>query len=58
MVVSMDLAMVRADHVVAGLPEVAWQRLSCGDGAHGSREYRSGLLDGFINETGLTVQLL
>lgn len=36
-VVAMDLRMPRAHQVIAGLPEGAWQRLSCGDGAHGPR---------------------
>jgi SRSO17 transposase len=29
----------RVDHLVAGLPETEWQRLSVGDGAHGPRLY-------------------
>lgn len=39
MVVSMEGGMVRADQVAAGLPAAAWERLSCGDGAHGPRVY-------------------
>lgn len=38
-VVAMDLRMPRAHQVIAGLPERAWERLSCGDGAHGPRVY-------------------
>jgi SRSO17 transposase len=29
----------RVDTIIAGLPEQAWKRLSCGDGAHGPRVY-------------------
>jgi SRSO17 transposase len=37
MVVSMDLLRRRAHSVIAELDESGWQRLSCGDGAHGQR---------------------
>jgi hypothetical protein len=36
---SMQLTKVRADRVIAELPEQAWARLSCGDGSHGQRIY-------------------
>jgi len=39
MVVSMQGGMVRADQVAAGLAAATWERLSCGDGAHGPRVY-------------------
>jgi len=39
MVVSMQLRQRRAHTVVAELDASAWQRLSCGDGAHGPRVY-------------------
>jgi SRSO17 transposase len=39
MVVSMELIKVRAGRVIADLPESAWTRLSCGDGARGPRLY-------------------
>ncbi|WP_201301339.1 IS701 family transposase [Nocardiopsis sp. FR6] len=38
-VVAMDLRMPRAHQVVAEVPERAWERLNCGDGAHGPRIY-------------------
>ncbi|GAA3969757.1 IS701 family transposase [Actinomadura viridis] len=37
MVVAMNLTKVRSHHVIADLPEAAWKRLSCGDGARGPR---------------------
>lgn len=37
MVVSMELAKVRVDRVIADLDGTGWQRLSCGDGARGPR---------------------
>ncbi|WP_435876305.1 IS701 family transposase [Saccharopolyspora shandongensis] len=39
MVVSMELAKVRASRVIDGLDESAWHRVSCGAGAHGERIY-------------------
>ncbi len=39
MVVSMELAKVRASTVIDGLDESAWHRVSCGVGAHGERIY-------------------
>lgn len=39
MVVSMQLRQRRAHTVIAELDVSAWQRLSCGDGAHGPRVY-------------------
>ncbi|MCD2115090.1 IS701 family transposase [Rhodococcus rhodochrous] len=39
MVVSMQLRQRRAHTVIAELDASAWQRLSCGDGAHGPRVY-------------------
>lgn len=37
MVVSMELTKARVNRVVADLDDLAWQRLSCGDGARGPR---------------------
>ncbi|SFK43124.1 hypothetical protein SAMN05216275_1251 [Streptosporangium canum] len=39
MVISMRLTQERAHHLIAELEQTAWQRLSCGDGAHGPRLY-------------------
>lgn len=39
MVISMQLRQRRAHAVIAELEPSAWQRLSCGDGAHGPRVY-------------------
>jgi SRSO17 transposase len=39
MVISMDLRQRRARAVIADVEPTAWQRLSCGDGAHGRRIY-------------------
>jgi SRSO17 transposase len=39
MVISMDLRQRRARAVIADVEPTAWQRLSCGDGAHGQRIY-------------------
>ncbi|WP_443029647.1 IS701 family transposase [Spirillospora sp. NBC_01491] len=39
MVISMRLAQERAHHLIAELKPDGWQRLSCGDGAHGPRVY-------------------
>lgn len=40
MVITMEFfGQARAHHLVRELPGDAWQRLSCGDGAHGPREY-------------------
>ncbi|WP_372495498.1 IS701 family transposase [Saccharopolyspora soli] len=39
MVVSMQLAKVRANRIIEGLDHSAWRRLSCGAGAHGQRVY-------------------
>ncbi|WP_421097777.1 IS701 family transposase [Rhodococcus sp. As11] len=39
MVISMQLRQRRAHAVIAELDASAWQRLSCGDGAHGPRVY-------------------
>jgi hypothetical protein len=39
MVISMDLRQRRAHAVIAELAGHDWQRLSCGDGAHGERIY-------------------
>uniref|UniRef100_UPI003898DE1A IS701 family transposase n=1 Tax=Actinomadura formosensis TaxID=60706 RepID=UPI003898DE1A len=36
-VVAMDLTRPRAHQVIADLPEEAWKRMSCGDGARGPR---------------------
>nr|BFE36135.1 hypothetical protein GCM10010200_083860 [Actinomadura rugatobispora] len=41
MVVAMNLTKVRSHHVIADLPEAAWKRLNCGDGARG-HECRTG----------------
>lgn len=45
MVVSMELAKVRVDQLVAEVPGDAWKRLSCGDGAHGLRVYDWAVVD-------------
>jgi SRSO17 transposase len=45
MVISMDLRQRRAHAVIAELAEDQWQRLSCGDGAHGQRLYDWAVLD-------------
>lgn len=37
MVISMELRQRRAHTVIADLPATAWQRINCGDGAHGPR---------------------
>lgn len=34
-----DIGYGRADDIIAGLPASAWNRMSCGDGAHGPRRY-------------------
>ncbi|WP_376773693.1 IS701 family transposase [Lipingzhangella halophila] len=39
MVITMDLGQSRADRLIAGLGEETWHRLSCGEGAHGTRVY-------------------
>ncbi len=39
MVITMQLGQARAQELIAELPEQAWQRLSCADGAHGPRVY-------------------
>jgi len=39
MVISIDLRQRRAHAVIADVEPAAWQRLSCGDGAHGQRIY-------------------
>lgn len=39
MVISMKLTQKRVHHLIDELEEDAWQRLSCGDGAHGPRVY-------------------
>jgi SRSO17 transposase len=40
MVITMEFfGQARAHELIGGLPANAWQRLSCGDGAHGPREY-------------------
>jgi SRSO17 transposase len=39
MVISMDLRQRRAHAVIADVEPAAWQRLSCGNGAHGQRIY-------------------
>lgn len=39
MVISMDLRQRRSHSVIAEIDQDAWQRLSCGDGAHGQRIY-------------------
>jgi SRSO17 transposase len=40
MVMTMEFfGQARAHHLIGELPEDAWTRLSCGDGAHGPREY-------------------
>lgn len=38
-VISMDLRQRRAHAVIAEVDPNAWQRISCGDGAHGRRLY-------------------
>jgi SRSO17 transposase len=38
-VITGDMRSQRVDQVVAELPARAWRRLSCGEGAHGPREY-------------------
>jgi SRSO17 transposase len=45
MVISMDLRQRRAAPVIAELAESDWERLSCGDGAHGQRLYDWAALD-------------
>ncbi|WP_435876000.1 IS701 family transposase [Saccharopolyspora shandongensis] len=45
MVVSMELAKVRVDRLVAEVSDDAWERLSCGDGAHGPRCYDWAVVD-------------
>ena len=45
MVISMDLRQRRADAVIADLTDGDWQRLSCGDGAHGQRLYDWAAID-------------
>ncbi|WP_344869565.1 IS701 family transposase [Amycolatopsis ultiminotia] len=45
MVISMDLRQRRAHAVIADVAPVAWQRLSCGDGAHGRRIYDWAVVD-------------
>lgn len=44
-VIAMDLRSRRADAVVADAPAAAWQRVSCGDGAHGHRFYDWAAID-------------
>lgn len=39
MVISMDLRQRRVHAVIADVDPATWQRLSCGDGAHGQRIY-------------------
>ncbi|WP_425573579.1 IS701 family transposase, partial [Nocardiopsis rhodophaea] len=39
MVITMNLGQERAHRLIAAIPEQAWERLSCGDGAHGPRVY-------------------
>jgi hypothetical protein len=45
MVISMDLRQRRAHAVIAELSEYDWERLSCGDGAHGQRLYDWAAID-------------
>lgn len=45
MVISMDLRQRRARAVIADVEPTAWQRLSCGDGAHGQRIYEWAVVD-------------
>ena len=45
MVVSMELTKARVNRVVADLDDLAWQRLSCGDGARGPRVSDWALVD-------------
>ncbi|WP_432856719.1 IS701 family transposase [Amycolatopsis sp. CA-161197] len=45
MVISMDLRQRRARAVIADVDPAAWQRLSCGDGAHGQRIYDWAVVD-------------
>ncbi|WP_434219669.1 IS701 family transposase [Amycolatopsis nalaikhensis] len=45
MVISMDLRQRRARAVIAEVEPAAWQRLSCGDGAHGQRIYDWAVVD-------------
>jgi SRSO17 transposase len=45
MVISMRLRQERAQDLTTGLEPAAWQRLSCGDGAHGPRLYDWAAID-------------
>lgn len=45
MVISMELRQRRAHTVIADVPPTRWQRLSCGDGAHGPRLYDWAVVD-------------
>jgi SRSO17 transposase len=45
MVISMDLRQRRAHAVITELAETDWQRLSCGNGAHGQRLYDWAAID-------------
>ncbi|MDH6283994.1 IS701 family transposase [Prescottella agglutinans] len=45
MVISMELRQRRAHTVIADVPPTGWQRLSCGDGAHGPRLYDWAVVD-------------
>lgn len=45
MVISMELRQRRAHTVIADLPATAWQRIYCGDGAHGPRLYDWAVVD-------------
>ncbi|MHA4854797.1 IS701 family transposase [Rhodococcus sp. MSC1_016] len=45
MVISMELRQRRAHAVIADLPTTAWQRINCGDGAHGPRVYDWAVVD-------------
>jgi len=45
MVISMDLRQRRAHSVIADAAPTSWQRLSCGDGAHGQRIYDWAVVD-------------
>lgn len=45
MVISMELRQRRAHAVIADLPATAWQRINCGDGAHGPRLYDWAVVD-------------
>jgi SRSO17 transposase len=45
MVISMDLRQRRAHAVITELAETDWQRLSCGNGAHGQRLYGWAAID-------------